>query len=83
MVSYLGNRTRGGEVCRSWASPPSGSSHTALWCPEAVQAACSGDYIQLSSNDEEQKHERIDVDSLILTNEATAFKPSSQSVLQH
>lgn len=33
--SYLVNRTRGEGVCRSWASPPSGSSRTAWWCPEA------------------------------------------------
>lgn len=37
MCSYLGNRTRGGEVGRSWASPPSEFSRTALWCPGAVQ----------------------------------------------
>lgn len=37
IICYLGNRIRGEEVGRSWASPPSGSSHTALWCPEAVQ----------------------------------------------
>lgn len=36
-LTYPGNRTRSVEVCKSWASPPSGSSHTALWCPEAVE----------------------------------------------
>lgn len=35
--TYQENHTHGEEVCKSWASPPSESSRTAVWSPEAAQ----------------------------------------------